>query len=310
MDGFLNIAKPAGMTSHDVVARLRRLLGRKRKVGHAGTLDPAAVGVLPLAIGRATRLIEYLADARKGYRALVVLGATTSTDDAEGEVLSRQPVPAIDTGELEQVLASFRGPIQQVPPMYSALHQGGKRLYELARAGETVERAPRPVTIYRLELPARGTEARSQFAWARIAAVSETALLALDIECSKGTYIRALARDIGVALGCGAHLGALQRSFVGPFHLETASELAELEQSPECLPEQLQAMTLAVQDWPQVQLDEAQARQMRNGQSLHLPQHSSERLRAHNAEGQLLGLLQRQNEDWRPLKVLLPDSDE
>ncbi len=307
MDGFLNIDKPAGLTSHDVVARLRRLLGRKRKVGHAGTLDPAAVGVLPVAIGRATRLIEYLAEARKGYRALIVLGATTSTDDAEGEVLAQQPVPALADQALEELLAGFRGPIAQVPPMYSALHHDGKRLYELARAGEIVERPPRPVTIYRLELLARGSAALTWFDWTRLDPLPQTDLLALDIECSKGTYIRALARDIGTALGCGAHLGALQRSFVGPFHLNSASKLAELEQTPERLPEQLQAMTLAVADWPAVQLDTAQARRMRSGQSLHLPQQSGEHLRAHDEQGRLLGLLQRQGNDWQPLKVFMAD---
>jgi tRNA pseudouridine55 synthase len=305
MDGFFNIDKPAGLTSHDVVARLRRLLGRKCKVGHAGTLDPAAVGVLPVAVGRATRLIEYLAEARKGYRALVVLGSQTSTDDAEGEVLAQQAVPALADQSLEGLLAGFRGPITQVPPMYSALHQGGKRLYELARAGEIVERPPRPVTIYRLELLAHGNEALAYFDWIRLGSLPETALLALDIECSKGTYIRALARDIGAELGCGAHLAALQRSFVGPFHLAAASNLAELEQAPEHLPAQLQAMTLAVQDWPTVQLDAAQTRHMRNGQSLQLPQQDGDRLRAHDEQGRLLGLLQRQGNDWQPLKVLL-----
>lgn len=307
MDGFLNIDKPAGLTSHDVVARLRRLLGRKHKVGHAGTLDPAAVGVLPVAVGRATRLIEYLAEARKGYRALVVLGTETSTDDAEGEVLAQQAVPALDEQELEGILAGFRGQIAQVPPMYSALHQGGKRLYELARAGEIVERPPRPVTIYRLELLARGNEALAHFDWARRDPLPEQALLALDVECSKGTYIRALARDIGATLGCGAHLGALQRSFVGPFHLATASTLAELEQNPEQLSTQLQPMTLAVQDWPAVQLDADQARQLRNGQFLQLPEQDGERLRAHDGQGRLLGLLHRQGQNWQPLKVLMAD---
>lgn len=135
MHGFLNIHKAAGMTSHDVVARVRRLVGRKIKVGHAGTLDPAATGVLPVAIGQATRLIEYLADARKGYRATVALGITTSTDDAEGDPLTCQPIPPLDGVALEAALAPLRGTIQQVPPMYAALHHNGQRLYDLARAG-------------------------------------------------------------------------------------------------------------------------------------------------------------------------------
>lgn len=307
MDGFFNICKTGGMTSHDVVARIRRLLGRNHRVGHAGTLDPAAVGVLPVAVGRATRLIEYLADTRKGYRALVVLGATTSTDDGEGEVLARQPAPMLDAETLETLLQRFRGPIEQVPPMYSALHQGGKRLYELARAGTTVERAPRAVTIYRLDGLERNTAALSLFPWFSGSVVEGTALLALDIECSKGTYIRALARDIGAALGCGAYLGALERSFVGPFHLADAVTLAELEAQAGRLPELLQDMVLAVQDWPALHLDAEQARRLRNGQSLYLPHQGGERARAHAADGRLLGLLQRHGTDWRPLKVLAVD---
>lgn len=185
--GFVIIDKPAGITSHDVVAQLRRV-ARQKRVGHAGTLDPAATGVLVTALGNATRLIEYVQDATsKRYLAEVRLGITTSTDDAEGETLASSAVPTLGEAALEQALGAFRGPIEQVPPMYSALHHEGRRLHELAREGITVERAARPVTIERLEL---------------LAHTHDT--LTLDVLCSKGTYIRSLARDLGAALGCGA----------------------------------------------------------------------------------------------------------
>src|SRR5689334_3095322 len=175
LHGFLNIDKPAGLTSHDVVAHIRRA-ARQKRVGHAGTLDPAATGVLVVALGNATRLIEYVQDATsKRYLATVHLGVTTATDDAEGEVLATAAVPPLDRAAIESVLEPFRGAITQVPPMYSALHHQGRRLHELAREGVVVERAARPVTIERLEL----------LEWA-------APLLTLDVMCSKGTYIRSL----------------------------------------------------------------------------------------------------------------------
>src|SRR4051812_14449617 len=169
--GIVNIDKPQGMTSHDVVARVRRITGQK-KVGHAGTLDPLATGVLPVLLGKATRLVEYLSDADKAYKATVVLGANTDTYDREG-VLTRVPdAPTPSQEEVEEALSSFRGEIEQLPPMHSALKVGGKKLYELARAGVEVERKPRPITIRRLELEACNPPALSIF-----------------VECSKGTYI-------------------------------------------------------------------------------------------------------------------------
>ncbi len=211
MHGFLNIDKPAGMTSHDVVAHIRRA-ARQKRVGHSGTLDPAATGVLVVALGNATRLIEYVQDATsKRYLATVQLGATTTTDDAEGELLATAAVPPLDRAAIEQALEPLRGEIMQVPPMYSALHHQGRRLHELARDGIVVERAARPVTIERLEL----------IEWS-------TPLLTLDIMCSKGTYIRSLARDLGESLGCGAHLQALRRTAVGTFLIEDALPLDQL----------------------------------------------------------------------------------
>ncbi|MBC8076981.1 MAG: tRNA pseudouridine(55) synthase TruB, partial [Chloroflexales bacterium] len=264
------------------------------KVGHAGTLDPAADGVLPLALGQATRLIEYLADAPKGYRAVVRLGVATATDDAEGAVLAERLVPALSANDVERALDVFRGPIMQVPPMYSALHHEGKRLYELARAGEHVELAPRPVTIYRLQL-------------VDFALQVEQPKIVLEVECSKGTYIRAIARDLGAALGCGAHLAALTRTFVGALTLEGAVTLAALEADAARLPTLLLPPESAVADWPALHLDEAQMAQVRNGRALRLaaPPADSERLRAHAPDGALLALLRRSGDEWRPDKVFL-----
>ena len=296
MNGFLNLNKPLRITSHDAVARVRRLAGRGVKVGHAGTLDPAADGVLPLALGGATRLIEHLADARKGYRATMRLGVVTATDDAEGAVLEERPVPPFSHADIEGALGAFRGAIMQVPPMYSALHHEGKRLYELARAGQHVDLPPRPVTIYRL-----------QIADCRLQIVEPVVML--DVECSKGTYIRSLARDLGAALGCGAHLAALTRTFVGALALAGATSLAALEADPSLLPTLLLPPESAVADWPALHLDAAQAALVRNGRALRLGEPiNGERLRAHAPDGALLALLRRSGDEWRPEKVFISAS--
>lgn len=286
--GFLNINKPAGLTSHDVVARVRRVAGRGVKVGHAGTLDPAATGVLPVALGHATRLIEHLTDARKGYRGLVRLGVRTTTDDAEGEPLATSAVPPLDDAQLEAAMLPLRGEIMQVPPMYSALHHQGQRLYELARAGQTVELAPRPVTVYRLT-------------WARAGGDD----LLLTVECGKGTYIRALARDLGAALGCGAHLAALERTFVGPFRSEDALALDALLADPGLLAGALLPPETAVAHWPAAHLDAEAVRRILNGMPVQLPALAGERARAHGPTGALLALLRREGDGagWRPEKV-------
>jgi tRNA pseudouridine55 synthase len=284
--GFLNIDKPAGLTSHDLVARVRRL-ARQKRVGHAGTLDPAATGVLVVALGAATRLIEYVQDATtKRYRAVVQLGMTTTTDDAEGEVIDTAPVPPLDSTVLEAALARFRGPIMQVPPMFSALHHQGRRLHELAREGIVVERAARPITIERLEL----------LAW-------EASLITLDIMCSKGTYIRSLARDLGAALGCGAHLMALRRTAVGTFLIEDATPLAALESDSSVIMSTILAPECAVADWPLIELDATEERRIRNGQAIARAGLAAPQARAHGPDGQFLALLIREGETWRPEKV-------
>jgi tRNA pseudouridine55 synthase len=203
-DGVLVVKKEAGWTSHDVVAKLRGLLGGV-KVGHAGTLDPAATGVLPVLVGRATRIQEYLVDWDKEYRAVLRLGETTDTLDATGTILTRTDPRGVSDEVLRKIVARFRGPQQQLPPMYSAVKVGGQPLYKAARAGKTVARAPRSVVIHDLEILA-----------------IDGCDISLNIVCSKGTYIRTLCADIGQALGVGGHLYALERRRVGPLSLDQA----------------------------------------------------------------------------------------
>ncbi len=211
IDGILVVSKPAGPTSHDVIDAVRRLTG-VRRVGHGGTLDPFAMGVLPVFMGRATRMVDYHRGDDKAYRAAVVFGARSTTDDIDGEMTpGTSPVP--DRDSVEGALSMFRGEIEQVPPDHSAVHVGGKRAYELARGGEKPELAPRRVTIHALDL----------VAWD--AADAERPMAELEVRCSAGTYVRSLARDLGTQLGCGAYLGALTRTASGPFHIAASHPL-------------------------------------------------------------------------------------
>jgi tRNA pseudouridine55 synthase len=211
IDGILVVSKPAGPTSHDIVALVRRLTG-VRRVGHGGTLDPFAMGVLPLFLGHATRMVEYhLADG-KSYRATVVFGSRSSTDDIDGEMTLGEALPP-NREAVETALAPFRGDIEQVPPDHSAVHVAGRRAYELARGGQKVELSSRRVTIHGLDLVDWDDSDR------------EHPVAELDVHCSAGTYIRSLARDLGEALGCGAYLGALTRTASGPFRMDAAHPL-------------------------------------------------------------------------------------
>ena len=214
LDGILVVAKPPGPTSHDVVGLVRRLSGTRR-VGHGGTLDPFAAGVLPLFLGRATRVVEYHLGDRKAYRATVCFGATSTTDDLEGE-LARSGGPGPSREAVERALPPLRGRITQVPPAYSAIKVGGRRAYALARAGETVVMPPREVDIDRLEIEE----------WD--ATDGDRPVAVIEVRCSAGTYIRALARDLGAAVGNGAYLGALTRTASGPFTLAGTVTLDEL----------------------------------------------------------------------------------
>ncbi|HEU5432398.1 MAG TPA: tRNA pseudouridine(55) synthase TruB, partial [Thermomicrobiales bacterium] len=199
LHGFLVIDKPAGWTSFDVVARARRLLGEKR-IGHAGTLDPAATGVLPLAVGAARKTLEFLAEASKTYDAEITFGVETDTWDRDGAVVAMADAGELTRDQIAGALEPFRGSFAQTPPMHSAIKIGGRKLYQLARKGEEIERPARSVTIHALDL----------LGW-------ESPVARLRVDCSKGTYIRSLAHDLGAALGMGAHLSALRRTRTGPF---------------------------------------------------------------------------------------------
>lgn len=213
--GFLVLDKPAGLTSHDCVARVRRAYGLKR-VGHGGTLDPAVTGVLPIALGPATRLLPYLEGA-KAYRGVIQLGLSTCSDDLSGELIARRPVPPLSATNLEAALAPFQGTILQRPPQVSAVHVGGERAHVRARRGETMELAPRAVTIEHLQL----------LGWH-----PDSGQLELELRCSAGTYIRSLARDLGEQLGCGAALAQLRRTEALGFDLSLSVPLEALDQPP------------------------------------------------------------------------------
>lgn len=283
--GFLNVDKPGGVTSHDVVAKIRRGLSVK-KVGHAGTLDPMATGVLILCLGGATRLSEYVMNSTKRYRARVRLGITTATYDAEGEILQNRDAAHITQTHVENALAAFRGDIQQLPPMYSAIKQGGRKLYDLARAGETVERQPRSVRIDSLEM----------LDWS-------PPEFTLDVLCSAGTYIRSLAYDIGEVLGVGAHLTALTRTTSGIFRLETAVSLDELLASDDWQ-QHLVSAPAALADWPSLHLNSAEIDHIRHGRSIPADKHAVEGLAfAYDAAGALVAILQTDDGLLRPHKV-------
>jgi tRNA pseudouridine55 synthase len=249
MDGFLNINKPSGWTSHDVVARLRSIL-KIKKVGHTGTLDPAATGVLPICLGKATKLSQLLTETDKHYRAVMRLGVTTDTQDATGRILDRRDGLDLTEGQIRNVLDLFTGEIQQVPPMYSAVKVAGQPLYKAARAGRVVERDARAVRIHRLELIGRdGND------------------VALDVVCSKGTYIRSLCADIGERLGVGAHLFHLIRLRSGPFRIEDAVTIEEAESLVQegRIRERVLPAAQVFQDFPSVRVTHHGARRLLHG---------------------------------------------
>ena len=271
VDGVLLLDKPSGMTSNDALQKARRLFSAA-KAGHTGTLDPLATGLLPICFGEATKFSADLLDADKTYEADVLFGVSTDTGDSQGAVLERRAV-AFDRAALEAALERFRGPISQVPPMYSALKRDGKPLYELARQGIEVERAARDVTIHELTLLTfEGERCR------------------LRVCCSKGTYIRTLAEDIGAALDCGAHLTALRRTVVGPLALAgavTLDELAALDEAAR--PLRLQAPDALLQTLPAVFLDADAATRFAHGNPV-VCDFPAGRCRVYGGDGRLLGL--------------------
>jgi len=296
VDGIFSINKSAGMTSHDVVARVRRLAKQKR-VGHAGTLDPAATGVLPVCLGQATRVAEYLSESGKAYRATIRFGVVTDTYDSEGRIVREAPVGGLTQEQIAAALPGFLGEIEQVPPIYSAIKRGGQRLYALARAGEEVEAEPRPVRIDALDI----------VSW-------NSPDLTLDVECGKGTYMRSLAFDLGERLGPGAHLATLVRTRSGPFMLANSITLDELEQAltDGAWSEHFFAADEALLSWRAAIIGAESETALRNGQLLRFPaSHPDSRapgdlLRAYSADGRFLGVLlwDEAGAAWQPHKVL------
>ncbi|MBW3601934.1 MAG: tRNA pseudouridine(55) synthase TruB [Actinobacteria bacterium] len=292
MDGVLVVDKPPGMTSHDVVARVRRAAGQRR-VGHAGTLDPDATGVLVVCLGRATRLASYLQASTKTYEARVRLGVTTTTLDASGAVVSRHDASGVDEQALCETLQGFVGAITQVPPMVSAVKVDGERLYARARRGEEVARPARTVTIAHLVLedfePGPHAEAT------------------LLVTCSAGTYVRALAADVGERLGVGAHLVGLRRLASGRFSLDRARALEEVEAlgAHGELRSALLPMAEAVADYPTVTVDDAGARALGVGRPLAPTGHRGP-VAAVDAGGRLVAMVQDRDSAARPLAVFAP----
>lgn len=306
--GFINIDKPRGVTSFDVVRRIRRAAGT-RKVGHAGTLDPNATGVLPIAIGDATRLIDELVDARKRYTAGIVFGVATDTYDVEGDVTATADASDVTPEALSDALSPFLGEIQQRPPAYSAVKREGVTAYRAARAGTPLELEPRPVVVYGVELldfdrtdPARP-------------------VATVDVRCGKGFYVRSLAHEVGERLGVGAHLGSLRRTQVGPFTIDQATPLDEaferLERGDHA--GLLLPPDAVIGHWPTVIADEAQVARLRRGMdivAMPTPPPTPEmagprglRVRCYDARGELIALLEPGAAlgNWHPYRVFPPE---
>jgi tRNA pseudouridine55 synthase len=288
--GLLLVDKPGGLSSHDVVLQVRRHAG-VRKVGHTGTLDPMATGLLVLCLGAATRLSEYLSRKQKRYQARIRFGTATDTHDGEGEVIKEhQPVPSLD--QVRPALAGFIGEQAQVPPAHSAVRVQGRRAYKLARSGQAVELAPRPITIYQLDLVAYHPPD-----------------LDLDILCTSGTYIRSLARDLGAELGTAAYLSALRRSQVGPFNVEAAISLDEVVamMSEGQWRNRLIPAAKALPDLPEIRLNPEQLQALRHGRKVGETEGWTGLARGLTEDGDLVAILEGQpgESSWQPRKVFI-----
>jgi tRNA pseudouridine55 synthase len=283
--GILLIDKPEGLTSYDVVRQVKRIFST-RKVGHAGTLDPLATGVLIVAVGEATKILQFLLVDDKGYRATLKLGETTDTFDARGRVLTEKPVPPLDIDAIDRICTAFRGKIEQQPPMYSALKRDGVPLYKLARQGIEVERKSRSITIERLAVVA-----------------VDFPFVTIEVDCSKGTYIRSLVHDLGIAIGCGAHLTALRRLRSGRFSIDQCYRLDDLKQS-DCPADALLSYSESLADFPAVELDEPALKALTFGVP---PQESQCLLKKPLADGERVRLVDQENRlvavaDYQPLR--------
>jgi len=285
--GILNLDKPAGWTSHDVVAKLRRITG-VRRIGHAGTLDPLATGVLAMCVGAATRLSDYLMDGDKRYRATLRLGVETDTWDAEGAVVAEADAGAVTREAFLSACARFVGEFAQTPPLYSAIKRDGQPLYRLARRGREVMVEPRPVIIHAIELVSFALP-----------------LATIEVFCGKGTYIRSLAHDLGAALGCGAHLTALRRLAASGLEIATAVPLAEL--TPDNWRGRLISPWEALANWPHAIVSAAQRAELLLGRAIMLPEAVGGRCFAFDDAHELVAVLVPDGEPgrWRPVKVLI-----
>lgn len=292
MNGIININKPAGMTSHDVVFKLRKLL-RQKKIGHGGTLDPDVTGVLPIAVGKATRLIEYMQEEGKVYEGEITLGFSTTTEDASGELVATTPVPeTLSEAAIDAAMQTLVGQIQQIPPMYSAVKVKGRKLYEYARAGETVERPVRTVTIHSFE---RTSELLFENGCARFT---------FKVRCGKGTYIRTLSVDLGERLGLAAHMSKLVRTGSAGLQLADALSLeavADLVAAGDF--SFLQPLEQGIGDLPVVELSAEQKQACLYGQRFELPQTST--LLAGFYGEKLVAILERRDDLYKPRKVLI-----
>lgn len=287
--GFLNINKPLHLTSHDVVAAVRRRFRAAtggKKVGHAGTLDPLADGVLILCLGAATRLSEYIMAGAKSYQAQITFGATTSTYDAAGDILSRRDASHISRAQIDAALPQFIGEINQIPPMYSAIKQQGKKLYQLARQGKTVDRPPRQVTIHGIEV----------HSW-------QVPVLELTIRCGAGAYIRSLAHDLGAALAVGAHLSGLTRMASGRFKLDDSIELTTVLETDDW-PRHIVSPFAALCHYPRVTLAADEIQSLRKGRFIEMrAETSGDVVFAFDSAKQLIAVLEPRAELWKPRKV-------
>lgn len=291
LDGIVLLDKPAGMSSNQALQRARHLL-RAEKGGHTGALDPLATGLLPLCFGEATKIAGQLLGARKAYETVAALGLTTDTDDADGQPLRERAVPALDAGRIESALRALRGAILQVPPIYSALKRGGEPMYLRARRGESLELEPRPVQVDRFDLIA-----------------IEGQRLRLHVECGSGTYVRSLVRDLGEALGCGAHVTELRRLWVEPFRRPQMISLERIEAEARLpSPAWLLQLEAGLADFPRLELDAEQSAQVRRGQRPAGYAHLADGAHAaFGPDGQAVALVERTAEGLlASLRVFLP----
>ena len=292
MNGIINLRKEAGMTSHDAVFKLRKSL-KTKKIGHGGTLDPDVVGVLPIAVGKATRLVEFMQEEGKVYEGEITLGCSTTTEDTSGDILERTPVTELlEEALIDEAMESMTGEIRQIPPMYSAVKVNGRKLYEYARAGQEVERPERQVTIYSFERTSP------------ISYEDEKARFRFRVKCSKGTYVRTLSVDLGVKLGLASHMSQLTRISSAGMSLEDALTLDEIaERVAEEDFSFLQPLELGIGDLVKIDLTKEQAEDVRFGRFIDV--NSNETQVAGFFQGKLLAILEKRDEEYRPRKVFL-----